>query len=827
MVRPLKTGWQLVSAIVVLAAIYVGAGYLGLRLAKVHSSVTAVWPPTGISLAALLIFGWRACPGIFLGAFVVNLLNFMHIEGTLTEGTAAATALGVALGNTLEALLGAWLVTRFANGVHAFDRPQDVFKFTLLAAILSTMVSATWGVACLALADPVQWSKYSSMWFTWWMGDAAGALLVAPPLILWAANFEIHWTRTELVRAALLLLALVGICKLIFGNVLGPGGTTIPLGFLCMPVLVLVAFQFGARETASAMLLLSGLALWGTLNHHGPFFIGEIHESLLLLHAFLAVSAVTALALAAVVIQHRRAKTELQTANENLEQRVQERTFLLAQVNDALRKKIAQRNQAEKTLMENEERTRQIVETAYDPFIAINADGLIIDWNAQAEATFGWRRHEVLEQSLAERIIPPRFREAHRAGIARYLTKGDSHIINKRVELSALHRDGHEFPVEIRIWPSGVGPSLQFNAFVHDITERKRVEKMFRGLLESAPDAMVIVNQRGEIVLVNSQTESMFGYVRQEILGQAVETLMPESFRSDHCRYRAQYFARPGVRPMGAGRKLFGLHKDGRRFPVEVSLSPLQTDEGILVSGAIRDISEREETEAKLRQSERLAAIGEMVAGLAHESRNALQLSQACLELLECKLDDQPELQGLVRDVQKSQDHLHRLYEEVRGYAAPMILKRETCQLNDVLQDTWEQLTLLRQDRVAHLQQRMEGLDLVCKVDRLALGQVFRNILENSLNACQDPVQIKANWSEVHRNGHHEVRVSLSDNGPGMSPETQQRLFEPFFTTRTQGTGLGMAIAKRIVEAHDGQIAVAGEIGAGTEILITLPRNHS
>jgi signal transduction histidine kinase len=170
---------------------------------------------------------------------------------------------------------------------------------------------------------------------------------------------------------------------------------------------------------------------------------------------------------------------------------------------------------------------------------------------------------------------------------------------------------------------------------------------------------------------------------------------------------------------------------------------------------------------------------------------------------------------------------LHRLYEEVRSYAAPMKLHKTPCDLTEVLEETWEQLALRRQNRVARLAQKTGGLQPASNVDRMALGQVFRNILENSLIACSDPVEIAACWSEVQRNGQSEIQVAVRDNGPGLTPEIRQRLFEPFFTTRTQGTGLGMAIAKRIVEAHEGQIAVGSEVGRGTEIVITLPRKLS
>jgi signal transduction histidine kinase len=235
---------------------------------------------------------------------------------------------------------------------------------------------------------------------------------------------------------------------------------------------------------------------------------------------------------------------------------------------------------------------------------------------------------------------------------------------------------------------------------------------------------------------------------------------------------------------------------------------------------------ERKHAAEKLRQSERLAAIGQMVAGLAHESRNALQQTQACLELLTLKLKDRPEVLQLVMDIQKAQDHLHHLYEEVRGYAAPIKLRREWSDLAALLGDTWARLGPMRKHRQAHLELEDDGLDLHCDVDQLAIGQVFRNVLENALCASPDPVRVHAHWAEVDLGGQAALQVSLRDNGPGLTAEAKQKIFEPFFTTKTQGTGLGMAIAKRIVEAHGGRIAVGSATGQGAEILITLPRKR-
>ena len=212
-----------------------------------------------------------------------------------------------------------------------------------------------------------------------------------------------------------------------------------------------------------------------------------------------------------------------------------------------------------------------------------------------------------------------------------------------------------------------------------------------------------------------------------------------------------------------------------------------------------------------------------MMAGLAHESGNALARSQACLEMLTFESEDRPKSLNLISRIQAAQDHLRQLYDEVRNYAAPVKLELEPWNLSHIWRQAWENLHLLRQNKKATLVEETDGIDLRCSADQFRLGQVFRNILENAMAACQEPVEIKVLCSSIEIDGHPAIRIAFRDNGPGLNAEQRQRIFDPFFTTKTKGTGLGMAIAKRIVEAHGGQIAVGSGSNPGAEILVTLP----
>jgi PAS domain S-box-containing protein len=233
----------------------------------------------------------------------------------------------------------------------------------------------------------------------------------------------------------------------------------------------------------------------------------------------------------------------------------------------------------------------------------------------------------------------------------------------------------------------------------------------------------------------------------------------------------------------------------------------------------------RDVTAAK--QDERLAALGQMVAGLAHESRNALQRSEACLERLRWRLNEQPESLDLVRRVQKAHDDLRRLFEDVSHYARPLRLELEICDLSETWRQAWDALAVRREGRDTALVEDTGGLDLFCAFDPFRLKQVFVNIFDNALAACADPVRIVVRCEQVFLGERRALRVTVRDNGPGLDAEQRQKIFEPFYTTKTKGTGLGMAIAKRIVEGHKGVIRVGDELRPGAEIVITLPMRPS
>jgi len=292
----------LVNGLTALA--YFLAGRLGLITALTHPSSTAVWPPTGIAIALFLILGKRIWPGVAAGSFLVNITS----EGAITAAS-ITTSIAISAGNTLEALAGAYLVSRFANGARCFNREQDTFKFAFFAGFVCTTIAATMGATALAIGGFAKWTDYKLIWLAWWLGDAAGVVLVAPLMLLWSVDTRLRWRWAKWSELAILLTSLTAVGQIVFGPFAHL--RSYPLEYLCIPFLIWAAFRFGPREAAAATLVLSVIAIHGTLHGFGPFAVAKKSASLLLLQAFMSIVGLMTLALGVMSAERMRAEDQI------------------------------------------------------------------------------------------------------------------------------------------------------------------------------------------------------------------------------------------------------------------------------------------------------------------------------------------------------------------------------------------------------------------------------------------------------------------------------------------------------------------------------------
>jgi PAS domain S-box-containing protein len=353
---------------------------------------------------------------------------------------------------------------------------------------------------------------------------------------------------------------------------------------------------------------------------------------------------------------------------------------------------------------------------------------------------------------------------------------------------------------------------------------KERSESAFRNLVEAAESMIVMVRAEDQaIVYFSPLAEQLSGYAAEEVLGKSfAEWLVPETDRAqllDCCRK-----ASDGAPQRQIESRI--LCRDGSTRIMLRNIRRLADYDGspaLMIVG--HDITELKRAQERALHSERMAAIGQMCAGLAHESRNALQRSQACLEMLELKLRDRPDLKNLIDRIQQAQDDLHRLYEDVREFAAPVRLSIGDCNLADIWRRAWSHLERQHAGKRVRFHEPSTGVNLACRADAFRLEQVFRNVLDNSLAACGElpEIVIQITASAARIDDRDAIRVVIRDNGPGLSGEQRDKIFESFYTTKIHGTGLGMAIVKRIVEAHGGRAGV-GAGSRGAEIILTLPR---
>jgi integral membrane sensor domain MASE1 len=451
---------------------YAVAAKLCLKLAFVHPSATPVWAPTGIALAAFLCLDYGVWPAIALGALFANY----------TTAGSLASSVGIAVGNTLEGLVGAYLVKRFAGGRTAFQQPRNIIRFVVLAACGSTLISASIGVTSLAVMGYAPWHRWGPIALTWWLGDMGGALIAAPLLVLWSGQNRIRWNSARRVESAALagLTTFTGIA--VFSTLIFPAPTHYSLEFICLAPLIWTALRFSPREAATAAVILCGTALWGTLQGSGPFADASPNQSLLLLQTYMGVATVLSLLLSSVTTERREIEDALRKNRDLLGRRVIEHEQSLAQKIRELQDAVIHRQSAEDQIRryqaamntvqdrpdnqpDGEKSFQDIMNSRVLGLMHLDAAGRLLRANGALLSLLGYPESDQPTGLDLSHILP----ETAKNQAAWILNRLSAHAASPPMELDMLRNDGTRVTVLLGIIPLAA-PADQALGFVVDLS---------------------------------------------------------------------------------------------------------------------------------------------------------------------------------------------------------------------------------------------------------------------------------------------------------------------------------------------------------------------
>jgi PAS domain S-box-containing protein len=799
------------------ALIYFGFAKLGLQLASVNPSASPIWPPTGIALAAVLLGGLRLWPAILFGAFAANLA---------TAGT-PETSLVIALGNTLEAVVGGFLIGRWSGGAETFTSPARVAKFALISVGPTTVISATVGVLTLALAGFAQWANFPAIWVTWWLGDAAGALVVTPAIVLWAQTDWPAFDRRERVAVALAVGSAVAVGLIAFSPLLPRSQYTSPLGFLAIVPLVWAALRRGPRDTASISVILTAFAIWATAEKAGPFGQFDLNESFLLLLTFMVSMALPSLALSADVAMRRNTEDNLRRIQSGLDASVQERTAALADANIHL---------------QEAQRLANLGSWSWD----IAQDRIL--WSDQLYDIYGIPRGQ-FGGKVSEflNFVHPDDRAQVKGSIESALRAGGRFSHEERIQRGDGSIRHLQSTGEVVCDASGT--PVRMLGICLDVTGRKDAERAlrqseqsFRLLLKGVRDyAIYMLDPQGQVLTWNAGAARIKGYAADEIVGRHYRIFFPEEARAAGEPERAlETAAREGQCEWEG----WHVRKDGSRFFAATVIDPIHNDAEELVGFAkvTRDITEQhaaqialEETREQLAQAQKMEALGQLTGGVAHDFNNLLMIVSGYAQILQGRLADAKNLQA-VEAIRAATARGEKLTRQLLAFS-----RRQ--QLTPVVVDLRQRIDIVRDMLAPSL---AGNIELVCDIEdkiwpvEVDLGELelaLVNIAVNARDAMPDGGSIKLTARNVvlkagSAAGALEgdfVALAIIDSGTGMAPDVIARVFEPFYTTKPvgKGTGLGLSQVHGFALQSGGAATVSSQLGEGTVVTIYLPRSRA
>ena len=469
------------------------------------------------------------------------------------------------------------------------------------------------------------------------------------------------------------------------------------------------------------------------------------------------------------------------------------------------------------------ERLDAIIDTTVDGIIVIDVEGRIEAFNRGAERLFGYPESEVLGRNVSV-LMPSPYHEEHDSYVQRFLATGDARVIGKGREVTGRRRDGTVFPLHLSVGEMRIGGQRKFTGMLHDLTERVWLEgelgsseARWKAVIDSAVDGIIVIDAHGRVEAFNPAAERLFGYSATEVLGRNVAMCMPSPYREEHDTYLGRYLATGRAKIIGTGRDVQGLRKDGTTFPLHLTVGQITVHGERKFTGILHDLSGRVQMEQQLRERAALAKLGEMAAVIAHEVKNPLAGIRGAIQVLGDQMAQVGPKAQVLKEIVSRIDALDQMMKDLLLFARPPKPRRAPTDLVPLVTAT---ANLLCEDpALKEMNVEVEGSAPRLSADPEMLRIVFQNLLINGAHAMHGRGRIRVAIGTVDT----ACQIAFIDSGPGIPPQIREKIFTPFFTTKRGGSGLGLPTAKRLIEAHDGQIAIDCPPAGGTAVVIRLP----